>query len=142
MGARVSLTLSEVRAAIGAQLRANLAREINVDVDGAGMRGPVVRLELDEVDYWGTFGAIGLASVVFRIVVDPAGVDQSATRRLDDLLSVGTGNASSLMDAIYTDPTFDGVAETVEIERVSVLPDTAQGEIVARVHVRKQGAQA
>ena len=114
----MALTLSTIREAIGAQLRANLSREINVDVDGAGSPAPVIRLELDvPPTYYESFGPPRqLQSVTFLVSLDPAGADQSAVRRLDDFLSSGTGNGSSVIDALDTDPTFGGVAMQFDYE--------------------------
>ena len=113
----MSLTLSTIRAAIGDQLRANLDREINVDVDGEGKPAPVVRLELDEPPtYYETFAGRQIQSATFLLTLDPAGADQSAVRRLDEFLSSGTGNGSSIIDALDADQTFGGVAMSFDIE--------------------------
>lgn len=114
----MALTLSAIREAIGAQLRANLDREINVDVDGAGMVQPAIRLVLDAPPtYYDSFGPPRqLQSVTFVVEIDPAGNDQSAVRRLDDFLSSGTGNGSSVIDALDVDQTFGGVAMQFDYE--------------------------
>lgn len=41
-------TLSTIRAAIGAQLAANIDKGTNIDVDGKGSPAPAVRLVMDE----------------------------------------------------------------------------------------------
>jgi hypothetical protein len=142
----MSLTLSTIRAAIGDQLRANLDREINVDVDGEGKPAPVVRLELDTsdpIDYWLSFGSAGITEVRFALVVDPAGVDQSSVRRLDEFLSVGTGNDSSIIDALLADKTLGGVVETLHVAGVSEYdPEAVTAVLPLRVVCRKQGANA
>lgn len=145
----MALTLSAIREAIGAQLRANLDREINVDVDGEGKPTPVIRLELqpsDPIDYWlsmnGSTGN-GVAEVRFDLVVDPAGADQSSVRRLDDFLSVGTGNGSSVIDALLSDKTLGGVVETVHVSGVSEYDAVnVTATLPLRVVCRKQGANA
>lgn len=145
----MALTLSAIREAIGAQLRANLDREINIDVDGEGKPTPVFRLELqpsDPIDYWlsmnGSTGN-GVAEVRFDVVVDVAGVDQSSVRRLDDFLSVGTGNGSSVIDALLSDKTLGGVVETVHVSGVSEYDAVnVTATLPFRVVCRKQGANA
>lgn len=145
----MALTLSAIREAIGAQLRANLTREINVDVDGAGMPAPVIRLELapsDPIDYWLTMNGStgnGVAEVRFDLVVDVANVDQSAVQRLDDFLSVGTGNGSSIIDALLSDKTLGGVVETVHVSGVSEYDAiNVTATLPLRVVCRKSGAEA
>jgi len=145
----MSLTLSTIREAIGAQLRANLSREINVDVDRAGSPAPVIRLELQEsdpIDYWLTMNGgtgNGVAEVRFDLIVDVANVDQSAVKRLDEFLSVGTGNGSSIIDALLSDVTLGGVVENVYVSGVSEYDAiNVQATLPLRVLCRKQGANA
>ena len=144
----MSLTLSTIRAAIKAQLEANIDREINVDVDGAGMPAPVISLQLqpsDPIDYWVTMNGVGngVAEVRFDLVVDPAGADQSAVRRLDEFLSVGTGNGSSVVDALMADKTLGDAVETVVLLGVSEYdPINVTATLPLRVVCRKQGAIA
>lgn len=137
----MSFTLSTIRAAIGDQLRANLDRQINVDVDGSGAPAPVVRFELVETpNYRGTFGPNGVAFVRARFVLDPAGVDQSAVRRLDDLLSVGTGNRSSVWDAIHADQSFGGTVQGLLVEPGEYDPINVTAELAVEFIALKQGA--
>ena len=142
----MSLTLSTIRAAIGAQLRANIDREVNIDVDGEGKPAPVVRVELqasDPIDYWLTMTGNGIAEVRFDLVVDVANVDQSAVRRLDDFLSVGTGNNSSIIDALLVDKTLGGVVETIHVSGVSEYDAVnVTATLPLQVVCRKQGANA
>lgn len=142
----MSLTLADIRKAIGDQLRANIDREVSIDVDGEGKPAPVVRLELapsDPIDYWVTFGGNGIAGVRFKLIVDPAGVDRSAVIRLDEFLSVGTGNGSSVMDAIYTDPTFGGVLTAGTVCNLLAYDAVnVSATFALEVHVAKQGAEA
>lgn len=145
----MSLTLIDICEAVGAQLRLNLTREINVDVDGEGLSAPVVRVELqpsDPIDYWLTMNGStgnGVAEVRFDLTVDAAGVDQSAVRRLYDYLSVGTGNGSSVIDALLADKTLGGVVETIHVSGVSEYdPINVTATLPLRVVCRKQGANA
>jgi len=137
----MAFTLSVIRTAIYDQLRANLDREVNVDVDGQGMPAPRVVLELDDPPaYFGTFGANGVARVRMRLTIDPGGVDQSAVIRLDDLLSVGTGNNSSVIDALMVDQTFGGVLQGFEFEPDEYDPDNVTASFILNFIALKQGA--
>lgn len=142
-------TISDVRDALGAQLRSELGGDINVDVDNEGKPPPVVRLFLGSppVQYWGTFGANGLHEVRFLLTIDPAGNDRSAVRRLDEYLSVGTGNGRSVIDALLSDVSLGGIAQTLRVDGFdygeSLEPDpsvTATLEVL--VTLKKQGANA
>lgn len=139
----MSFTLSTIRAAIGDQLRANLDRQTTVDEHNVSEALPRVSLVLDETpSYFLSFGPSGIASVRFSVLIVPGGVDKSAVMRLDDYLSVGTGNGSSVIDALKSDPTFGGVAETFEVEPGEYDAAGIVAELLVTVHVRKQGAQA
>ena len=138
-----AFTLSTIRAAVKAQLVANLEREINVDVDGKGMPLPRIVFELTETpNYWETFGTDGLCSVAARFLIEPAGTDQSAVRRLDDFLSVGTSNGSSVLDAIYSDVTFGGSIDALTVAPGAYNAEAVTAELLVRFVVRKQGANA
>ena len=137
----MAFTLSAVREAIGAQLRANLTNETNVDVDGAGMPAPVIRLVMDAPpDYFGTFGPDGVCECRFRLEIDPAGVDQSAVIRLDDYLSVGTGNGSSVIDALKADQSFGGAVSGMKYEPGEYDPINVTADLVLTFIAMKQGA--
>lgn len=149
----MALTLADICAAVGDQLRANLTggpqRQMSVDEFADGKPAPVIRLELqpsDPIDYWLTMNGAtgnGVAEVRFDLVVDVAGIDGSANRRLYDFLSVGTGNGESIIDALLADKTLGGVVETIHVSGVSSYDAT---QVVAvfplRVVCRKQGANS
>ncbi len=149
----MSLTLSAIREAIGNQLRNNLTgapgNQVNVDVDGEGAPMPRIRLELqpsDPIDYWLTMNGStgnGVAEVRFNLIVEVAGVDQSAVQRLDKFLSVGTNNGESIVDALLASKTLGDVVETIHISGVSEY-DAANvtATLPLRVVCRKQGANA
>lgn len=148
------LTITPIREALKAQLNSVLSgRESDVKayrVNGAKAY-PRITIEADAgdyIDYWVTGTSVGLATVRFVLVVEAgplndAGVaDESARRRLDDFLSVGTGNASSIIDAVMSDATLDGVVETCHIPRAEVDDATATARLPIEVHVKKVGANA
>jgi len=137
----MAFTLSVIRTAIYDQLRANLDRETNVSVDGREMPPPVIRFELTSTpDYWETFGVDGMCAVEARLVLDPGGVDESAVKRLDEYLSVGTGNNSSVIDALMADKTFGGAVDALEVRPGAYDADTVTAELLLRFVARKQGA--
>lgn len=133
----MALTIRDVRAGIKATLSASLTREINIDENKAGRPSPVIRIALDDAPtYWGSFAPRRLQSVRFRLTIDPAGTDQSAVIRLDDLLSSGTGNGSSVVDALEADETLGGVADTFDLEPGGYDPDQVAADLLLTVHVR------
>ncbi len=141
----MGLTLSQIRTAIHDQLRANLSRDVNVDATGEGKPAPVVRVQLrpsDPIDYWVTFGESGIAQAAFEVQVIPANTDQSAVKRLDDFLSVGTGNGSSVVDALMADKTLGGVAQTIQINSSSYDPDEITATFELTIVLKKSGANA
>ena len=95
---------------------------------------------------WVTGTSVGLATIRFVLVVECGPLnadgfaDESARRRLDDFLSVGTGNAASIIDAVMSDKTLGGVADTCHIPRAEVDDATATARLPLEVHVRKVGA--
>lgn len=109
--------MSAIREAIGAQLRENLDREINIDIDGEGKPEPVIRLTLDSPpDYFLTFGQNRIAAARFRVEIAPANTDQSAVRVLDEMLSCGQGNGSSVVDALVGDGELEALGLSLDIE--------------------------
>jgi len=66
-------------------------------------------------DYYGTFGALRLQTVYLtvRIIVPEGGSPQSAGELMDEYLSSGSGESSSLADAITASnvPVGDGTAD-------------------------------
>jgi hypothetical protein len=142
----MSLTLSTIREAIGAQLRANLTggpqRQVNIDEFGDGKPAPVIRLELASTpNYWGTYGPEGIAYIEARLVIDTANVDGGAIRRLDDYLSVGTGNGESVVDALMVDQSFGGTVQGFKIQPGDYDADNATAELLLSFIAKKQGAE-
>ena len=83
----------------------------------------------------------GIAFIEARFVIDAAGVDQSAIRRLDEFLSVGTGNGSSLVDAIHTDVSFGGTVQGLTMEPGDYDADNVTAELLVTFIAMKQGAE-
>jgi hypothetical protein len=135
----MSLTLSTIREAIGAQLRANLEKQTNVYVYDEGSDFPSVSLTLDAPPvYYESFGPPRqLQSVTFLVTVAPGGSERkSAVITLDRYLSSGTGNGSSVIDALDTDPTFGGVLMGFDYEPRDYDPINVTATFALTVHVQ------
>lgn len=131
------LTIGDIRRALAAQLRANLDAETNVDASGVGMPLPCIRIVLDAPPtYTASYG--GLATVPFVLVIEPAGVDESSVARLDDYMSSGLGNNSSVIDALRADRTLGGTAMDVQVTGRSYDAVNVTAEYDVVVYVRKQ----
>lgn len=134
------LTLPTIREALAAQLKANIARDVTVRAYPPAAAGPsiTIRSASDFLDYWVSFSAAGLSTVRFDLVIDPGGADlESALRRLDDFLSAGTGNGSSVLDAVLADLSLGIAGATTHIQGASADSDSASGVVTVEVHVMK-----
>lgn len=141
------LTLSAIREALAAQIVAYTERAVNAKpyrVGGTPTRQVVIEPDVgDYIDYWVTQGGpIGLARVRLVVVVEPDNTDESARRRLDDFLSVGQGNGSSIVDAVMSDVTLGGLVETCHIRAAQVNDSIVFARLAIEVHVRKVDAAA
>ena len=141
------LTLSEVRAALKAQLDANLTgREQTVHAHPQGdYTYPAVVIDLadgDPIDYWQTFGPGGLAGVRFVVSVETAGLDrESASIARDEYLSVGSGNGSSIIAAVHADPTLGLVGCSAKASLQATDRQSVTAEFLVEVHINKVGAE-
>lgn len=140
------LTLSEIRAALGNQIRTNIDREINVyDVPHGDYSYPAITIghAPDYLDYWLTMGSAGHSAVRFILRVETGGTtSESATIALDDYLSAGTGNGSSIIDALMADQTLGLAGCTSHIRGVTVDPLSITAELLVEVTIKKVGANA
>jgi hypothetical protein len=131
------LTIGDIRTALHDQLRGYLDRETNIEDAGQDKPFPRIRIVLaGSPTYTTSYG--GLAVVPFRLIIEPAGVDESAVRRLDDYLSAGLGNNSSVVDALrLKGGDLAAVAQIVEIEPGDYDAETVSAELLVTVHVLK-----
>jgi hypothetical protein len=142
------LTLSDIRAALKAQLDAKLTgRDQTVHAHPQGdYTYPAIVIDLDDgdsIDYWETFGPGGLACVRFVVLVETAGLDkESASIARDDYLSVGSGNGSSIIDAVHADPTLGLVGCTAKASLQGTDRASVTAEFLVEVHIHKVGAEA
>lgn len=98
-----------VREAIQASIRAaGMSRDVAVYAyPPESLAYPAVTIGWAQGDYAITFGAAGIAQMRFAVDVRTTAAEiDSAAIALDDLLSAGTGAASSVYDALTADPTF------------------------------------
>lgn len=142
------LTISAIRAAIKAQLNVNVdGRQINVSEFGRTLPAPCVTIRYasgDTIDYWETGTAAGLSKVRFELFIEPGtgGDEDSAVIRLDDFLSAGTGNNSSIIDAVMADTTLGGVVQTCHIASAVVDNETVTATLGLEIVVKNVGRNA
>ena len=143
----VGLSISTIRAALADQLKRNLEGQYTVDAWPSGQPASSNRITVmyppgDVIDFWVTFGGAGLSTLRLELVVEPAGSDvKAASKKLDELLSVGTGHGNSVIDAVLEDRTLGlGAGIDVIVSSASVDEDLI-ARVAVTVNVSKQGAQ-
>jgi hypothetical protein len=141
------LTLGDIRNALAATITNGVSRQTNVYAYPVGdPKFPAITIEPDSgdyVDYWLTFGAAGLAAVRLVLVLEPGGNDPvSAGIALDDYLSAGTGNGSSVIDAVLADRTLGLAGCDCVITSATVDATTITARLSVSVTVNKIGAAA
>ena len=140
-------TLSEIREALRAQLVANLVDDISVHAHPVGSyEKPAVTIDLDDgdsIDYWETSGPAGLAGARFVLLVETGGVTrEEASIARDEFLSVGTGNGSSVIDAIHATPSLGLTGCTAKASLRATDSASMTAEFLVEVHINKVGANA
>lgn len=140
------LTLSEIREALATTIRNGINRQTTVyayPVETPAVPCVTIEPDGDFVDYWQSFGSAGLATVRLVLVLEPGGSDlPSSGRALDDYLSAGTGNGSSIIDAVLTGRTLGLTGCDCVLTSATVDPDTATARLSVTVHITKTGAAA
>lgn len=140
--------LDALHRALSTQLAANIARDWNfAPFPYSGKSVPLIEVWPDDdyVQYFGTFGANGVAEVHVRLRVEVSTADAETTfKQITDVLSTGTGETSSIPDAVNVDPSLGGVVRSATV--LSAEWDTSDLANVAWVPVRivlnKSGAAA
>jgi hypothetical protein len=145
MGCRVSgLILSEIREALSVTIRNGIGRQTNVyayPVEDPAPPAVTIEPDATYVDYWSSMGGRGLSIIRFVLVLEPGGNDlPSALRRLDDYLSLGTGNSSSLVGAVMADRTLGLTGCDCTLVDCVVDPETATARLTVEIHISKIGA--
>jgi len=145
----MSLDLAVIHEALAAQIRGFVSRDINVAAfPYAGKPAPYVEVWPDPewIAYGGTMGPNGLADiqVVLRLAVSTAN-PETAFRQVTDFCSVGTGNPSSIPDAVMADRTLGGSVSDAVVLFARWLTDEESAaqvvEIPVVIRVPKEGAQ-
>ena len=141
------LTLGDIRNALAATITNGVDRQTNVYPYPVGdPKLPCITIEPDTgdyVDYWLTFGSAGLAAVRLVLVLEPGGNDPvSAAIALDDYLSAGTGNGSSVIDAVLADRTLGLAGCDCVITSAQVDATTVTARLSVSVTINKIGAAA
>lgn len=146
-------TLSEIAEAIASQLRNNIEPDTNIAAFPVEVAGTSVTVWPDQqfvTNYWETGTAAGYGKTRWRLRCNPAGEAalEAAWRRLYDFLSVGTGNARSVIDALGASDSSGvrwnlGRAGTlVQVLDVSIPEDSITADVIIEVTVKKTGASA
>lgn len=143
------LTLQAIRVALATQISANLARGTSVHPYDPGdhtQPAVVIRAADDYIAYFGTMGPNGVSDILLDVDVEVAAAQSaSAYIAMDDYLSAGTGNDSSVVDAIHSDRTLGGVVGDCICLTADGPTERDDGVLVGTVHVQiivaKQNAE-
>jgi hypothetical protein len=119
------LSIGDIRASLADQLRANLDRQTNVYAYNEGLAIPAVAFTLDDTPtYWVSFGETGLSSVTFLVRVIPGVANRDTEIRLEQYFSAGTGNGSSVVDALLAGGTLETAGYSLDFEPRGVARET------------------
>lgn len=142
------LTLQAIREALAAQISANLARKPSVfayDPEGRSGHNIVIRPASNYVAYFGSMGPNGVSDILLEIDIEVPGRLADSQIAMDDYLSAGTGNGSSVVDAIHKDRTLGDLVDDC-VCLTADGPDLEADPVTARLHVQiivhKQNAEA
>jgi hypothetical protein len=144
------LSLQAIREALANQIQAHVARSISAHPYDPGdhtQPAVVIRPATDYIAYFGTMGPNGDADVLLEVDIEVATAQPaSAGIAMDDFLSAGTGNTSSVIDAIFFDKTLGGLVDNCIALTADGPVERDDGVLVATVHVQiivtKQNAGA
>ena len=145
----MAFDIQAIRRALAAQIRANIADDIDVYAypnEGPTMASITVYPAAgDYVSYFKTMGSNGQADLVFRLKIEVGSNEiESIEMRLDRMLGSGSGNTSSVIDAILVDHTLGGTVSSVFVpSAVMGDPDVDPGVawIPVEIILSKQNAQ-
>ena len=145
----VGLTLQPIREALASQIAGYLQRDGTVFAYDPGdhtQPAIVIRPAAAYVAYFGTMGPNGDADILLDVDIEVATAQPaSAGIAMDDYLSAGTGNTSSVIDAIHSDRTVAGTVGDCVCLTADAPVERDDGVLVGTVHVqiivRKQNAE-
>ena len=110
----MAANLEAIHRALADQLRANISRDIDTnpfDINPPTFPAITVLTDSPYIDYWDTFGPNGKAVMKLRLRLDVEGDPESMAIQICAYLSIGTGNTSSIADAVHLDKTLGGLVE-------------------------------
>lgn len=141
------LSLQAIREALATQIGDTVARHPSVfayDPEGRSGHNIVIRPADDYVAYFGTMGPNGLSDILLEVDIEVPGRLADSQIAMDDYLSAGTGNDSSVVDAIHANRTLGGLVDDC-VCLTADGPDLTVDPITARLHVQiivaKQNAE-
>jgi len=130
------LILADIHTALADQIRAGIDRQTSVSEfpDGSTVF-PNVTVHSGPGQYlnpYSTLGFGGTADISVRLKIEVDAVDvESACIKIADYLSMGSGNESSILDAITADETLGGLVE--EMILAPIEWDTETNPFVAYI---------
>jgi len=135
----MSVNLQAIREALAAQVRANVAKNINVyayDVGAGTFPAILVQATNPYVTYHESFGDRALAGIELVLEIVTVSADgASAYLMMDALLSPGLANSASVLEAVEIDPTLGGVVANCWASSVSAPRFDEAGHLVAELQV-------
>lgn len=118
----MALNLDPIFRAMAAQLKAAIVGTNVYPFPEYNPALPAISIYPDQpIDYLQTFGPNGGADVFIKLKVEVDGEAEPAFAKMCEYLSVGTGNPSSIFDALRADKTVGGTVD-------DCLPRTAEWE--------------
>lgn len=133
------LDLKTIHEKIAAQIRANVARDINVGPAWGTKAAPAIYVDYGDpyVSYFFSMGPSGRTEVNVEIqaYLDAAN-PETLHERITELVSCGTGHNSSIIDALMADGPVDDVVEEAFIGEAFAAATPGEGEPHIRIPVR------
>jgi len=145
----MAFNLEDTFTALAAQIKAGISRDFNVEPwPNSKAVLPLIEIWPDSefISYFETFGSGGRSDVraIIRIYTTTANA-KTELKQVSDLLSTGTGEGSSIIDAILADKTLDGNVETVNVLNARATVDQQSGAVIPELPIEivltKTGAQ-
>jgi hypothetical protein len=147
----MAFALEPIHRALAAQIKTYLTangRDTNVDpFPSESTIYPSITVEPNPSgyipSYFDTFGPAGYVDLYLRLRIEVnADSWESEAIKITDYLSVGTGNGSSICDAIRSDKTLAGLADDCYPYEVEWSPDEPNVAFMSvKVLAKKSGAQ-
>ena len=133
----MSLNLQAIREGLAAQIKVRVARSFNTDgYEGTAGTFPMIVIKPGNpyVTYHESFGDRALAGIELLIEVTTTAADgKSAYVVMDQVLSPGLSNTSSILEAVEADNTIGGLVANVWVSEVSAPTLDEFGHLVAEL---------